>query len=290
MLFLSRGTTVSIFSIGTTFFSIRLWILREQMPCILFIPLPTARRPYWRQGGWTVDICERNKGEMSPPRPVPWPSISAQAEQGGQASPPRPGAASITGTLLLKGEPTLRRCLLTFPKSHSEVGWLCSRNTRGRNVKQVVEAMAVTKAVWATDLTEEVTQQRMQACRHVKQEGRAPRLEPMPRQLWKLGFHQEDVLDEGFLPAPQGPFQGRSTGKWVLLLTWVWQAAPQVPVPGSPHSTKIFHTLPFPFLQPATCFCLPVYSEASCISIRQNRSVAFSTTKSKIFLLFHLQR
>ena len=51
------------------------------------------------------------------------------------------------------------------------------------------------------------------------------------------------------LPAPQGPFQGRSTGEWVLLLSRVWQAAPHVPVPGSPHSMKIFHALPFPFLQ-----------------------------------------
>ena len=257
------------------------------MPCILFIPLPTARKPYWRQSGWTVDICERNERETSPPRPVPSSSISAQAEQGWQASPVGPGAGSITSTFLLKGEPTLRRCLLTFSKSHSEVGWLCGGNTRGRNVKQVAEAMAVNKSNlsqgfhWRSHTTKDAS---VSPCKTGRQGGRTW---AGARSALKAGVSSGGCLDEAFLPAPQGPFQGRSTGKWVLLLTWVGQAAPHVPVPGSPHSTKVFHALPFPFLQRVPP---PVYSQAYCVSIRRNTSVAFSTTNSKIFLLFHLQR
>ena len=259
------------------------------MPCILFIPLPTARRPYWRQGGWPVDICERNEGEMSPPRPVPWPSVSAQAEQGGQASPPRPGAGSITGTRLLKGEATLRRCLLTFPQSHSEVGWPCSGNTRGRNVKQVVEALAVTKAVWATDLTEEVTQQRMQACRHAEQEGRAPRLEPVPRQLWELGFHQEDVWTKDFCQPPRGPSRGTPRASGPFCWPESGRLHPKCQCL-APHILRRHFTLFLSLSCSRQHVSVSLSTPRHRVSIRQSRSVAFSTTTSKIFLLFHLQR
>lgn len=61
------------------------------------------------------------------------------------------------------------RCSVTSSKSHSEAQRLCCGKTRGRNVKQVVEATAVTKTIQAKDSTEEATEQKIQVCYHVKQ-------------------------------------------------------------------------------------------------------------------------
>ena len=186
------------------------------MPCSLFIPLPTARKPYWRQSGWTEDICERNERETSPPRPVPSSSISAQAEQGWQASPVGPGAGSITGTFLLKGDRHLGDVYWLSPSHTARLGG-CAVETLGEEMwSKWQKPWRLTKAIWAKDFTEGATRQRMQACHRVKREGRAAGLEPAPGQLWKLGFHQEDVWMKHFCQPPRGLSRGapRASGSF----------------------------------------------------------------------------
>ena len=174
---------------------------------------------------------------------------------------------------------------MTFSKSHSEAQWPCCGKTRGRSVKQVVEATAVTKPIQAKDITEEATEQKIQVCYHVKQGKQDSQTWSVAQSTLNAGVSSGRCLDGEFLPPTQEPFLGPSTGTGILLLTWVPHAAalwapPATLPPRIPWG--YFPALPFPFfLQPARCFCPPVYSEASCVSIQWNRSGAFSTTKSK---------
>lgn len=117
------------------------------------------------------------------------------------------------------------RCSVTSSKSHSEAQRLCCGKTRGRNVKQVVEATAVTKTIQAKDSTEEATEQKIQVCYHVKQGKQGSQTWSVAQSTLNAGILSGRCLDGEFLPPTQEPFLGPSTGTGVLLLTRVRHAA-----------------------------------------------------------------